>query len=116
MRNPGHVNKRSGNVEYGFRGDVNTDSGGMWNADWPGPESLFRSPEWNSEETLIEAGAAGHQRGEVDSTDRWRRPRAPGKGIHAFIPATDPTRPPAINAIPDGHGLSQPQELGLIKA
>src|ERR1700732_5097037 len=51
----------------------------MWNANWLGPESLFASPEWNSEETLIEAGAAGHQRGEVDSTDRWRRLRAPGK-------------------------------------
>src|ERR1700694_3818630 len=55
----------------------------MWNAHWPGPESLFTSPEWNSEETLIEAGTAGHQRGEVNSTDRWRRLRAPGKGIHA---------------------------------
>src|SRR6202047_5082131 len=55
----------------------------MWNANWPSPESLFTSPDVNSEETLIEAGAAGHQRGEVDSTDRWRRLRAPGKGIHA---------------------------------
>jgi hypothetical protein len=45
----------------------------MWNANRPGPESLFTSPEWNSEETLIEAGAAGHQRGEADFTDRWRR-------------------------------------------
>jgi hypothetical protein len=57
-------------MEYGFRGDVNTDSGGMWKADWPGPESLFTSPERISEETLIEAGAAGHQRGEFDFTDR----------------------------------------------
>src|SRR5215469_9677387 len=55
----------------------------MWNADRPSPESLFTSPEWNSEETLIEAGAAGHQRGEVNFTDRWRRLRAPGKAIHA---------------------------------
>jgi len=58
----------------------------MWNANRPGPEWLFTSPEWNSEETLIEAGAAGHQRGEVVSTDRWRRLRAPGKGIHVMCP------------------------------
>jgi hypothetical protein len=55
----------------------------MWNANRPGPESLFTSPESNSEEILIEAGAAGHQWGEVGFTDRWRRLRAPGKGIHA---------------------------------
>jgi hypothetical protein len=59
----------------------------MWNANWPSPESLFTSPEWNSEETLIEAGAAGHQRGEVDSTDRWRRLRAPGECVHVMCPA-----------------------------
>jgi hypothetical protein len=58
---------------------VNTGSGGMWNANRPGPEWLFTSPEWNSEEIPIEAGAAKHQRGEVDFTDRWRRLRAQEK-------------------------------------
>lgn len=40
----------------------------MWNAKPAIPESLFTSPESISEEILIEVGAAGHQRGEVDSS------------------------------------------------
>src|SRR5262249_43708269 len=31
----------------------------------------------------------------------------------ASVPAAHPTHAPAVNLIPNGHGLSQPQELGL---
>src|SRR5215471_19858778 len=31
----------------------------------------------------------------------------------ASVPAADPTHAPAVNLIPNCHGLSQPQELGL---
>ena len=43
VRNPGHVNRRSGNGEYGFREMLKSDSGGMWNANRPSPESVFKS-------------------------------------------------------------------------
>jgi hypothetical protein len=42
----------------------------MWNANWPGSESLFTSPEWNSEETLELALVAGVvERAEVPPID-----------------------------------------------